>query len=561
MEEKNRTNIPQNIDDSKITREELRNLLKAMDKEGFDKIMEDYMKEISDPNNVKETNEYLKNAENTKDLPHNVKLAQPKVGFCVKSSKFNTKRSSQRQKVFINICSYVNVVPPSQDPQNPSMWSLPHLLNKGRNDQDKKGNICTTYDVVFHPEAIKFAKDNLSFKKFVCDTAINGINSNLLKADNEKVSSDYIIKTKIDYKGAEVAYINVHSLSQKEFDSRREPSDNYKTSIQKEIDKIKSETAVNEDNQESFYNRLDASVPEVVISEHHDSKPEKPVYKIKYSDLVELTKYFYDPGNKVEGPLYQKLVIELKVPKLDNINIAELELDKKKLVFKYKDMYDLSVDLPVEVDKDKSEAKFDRKQGLLTISAVIVRKHVETLPVQEDENIEIVKDEDNKEILEDSKLQTDVNTLLDDKNLSNNTIANKEDNQLKPKEETAMPQVKPNETNNDKGENIQREETKQIKDESQNTTIADIDKANKDLSTQRPANIEVNKTPMVTEQPKKIREIEFKPSLVSEVQTDQIDEEDDVQQNVQTTKFGEQKQDVNKLYFFNFNCNLIYEID
>ena len=42
-----------------MTRHELRNVLKAMDKDGFSNIMQDYVKEISDPNNVKEQNEFL----------------------------------------------------------------------------------------------------------------------------------------------------------------------------------------------------------------------------------------------------------------------------------------------------------------------------------------------------------------------------------------------------------------------------------------------------------------------------------------------------------------------
>ena len=102
--------------EGKITKEELRNVLKAMDKEGFDALMGDYIKEISNPENVKETNQYLKQAEETNDLPKNVKLAKPVAGFCLKSSKINLKRPSARQKVYINIVYYEGVKAPAKDP-------------------------------------------------------------------------------------------------------------------------------------------------------------------------------------------------------------------------------------------------------------------------------------------------------------------------------------------------------------------------------------------------------------------------------------------------------------
>jgi hypothetical protein len=92
--------------ENKITRDELRNVLKAMDKEGFETLMGDYIKEISNPENVKESNEYLKQAQETNDLPKNVKLALPKKAFCLKSMKVNIKRPAAKQKVFINIVTF-----------------------------------------------------------------------------------------------------------------------------------------------------------------------------------------------------------------------------------------------------------------------------------------------------------------------------------------------------------------------------------------------------------------------------------------------------------------------
>ena len=91
-------------DDKRITRKEARDLLTALDKPEFGGLMDDYLKEISDPNNIKETNQFLKESEEKKDLPANVRLAKPTPGFCIRSEKYSIKHPSQRKKVFINIC-------------------------------------------------------------------------------------------------------------------------------------------------------------------------------------------------------------------------------------------------------------------------------------------------------------------------------------------------------------------------------------------------------------------------------------------------------------------------
>ena len=398
-------NPPKNpaIDDSKITKDELKNILKAMDKDGFDKIMEEYMKEISDPNNITETNQYLRECMERKDLPANVKLVQPNEGFVIKSTKFSIKKPGIRHKVFINLVSLKEINPPEIN-EKTRMCSLPHLLNKQRNDQDKKGNICYTFDVAFNPDAFKRAGDNMAFKKYICDTAINGINNNILKSTQEKISNDYIIKTKLKYKGIEISLMNINTVQMEnkngtDFSHQLESAENYKTQIQKEIDDLKNKKNEDNDEEDKIFDKpdLDCEISQKEIDENkknfileENKKNVKPEYKIKYSDDVQLHKYFYSPNNFKAGDQYSKLIIDIKVPRIENINLAEVELDEKKLNFKYTDVYTLDIDLPVCVDKNTSDAKFDKHRGLLSISAIIVRKYKEELRIKEDENIEKV---------------------------------------------------------------------------------------------------------------------------------------------------------------------------
>ena len=56
-----------------------------------------------------------------------------------------------------------------------------------------------TYDVVFHPDVEKFTIYP-EFKKFACDTAIDGIKK-VVAENKEKVSNDYKILKHINCKG------------------------------------------------------------------------------------------------------------------------------------------------------------------------------------------------------------------------------------------------------------------------------------------------------------------------------------------------------------------------
>lgn len=56
-----------------------------------------------------------------------------------------------------------------------------------------------TYDVVFHPDVARFCQYP-EFKKFVSDTAIDGVNR-VVAENKEKVSSDYKILKHINCKG------------------------------------------------------------------------------------------------------------------------------------------------------------------------------------------------------------------------------------------------------------------------------------------------------------------------------------------------------------------------
>ena len=473
-------------DDKRITRKEARDLLTALDKPEFGGLMDDYIKEISNPNNIKETNQFLKESEEKKDLPANVKLAKPKEGFCIRSEKYNIKRPSQRKKVFINIVSLEDVQEPQND--NNNMWKLPYLLNPGRHDQDKKGKYCTTYDVVFNPKAIELANGNLAFKKFVCDTAIEGINNQILAKEEEKISKDFVMK-KFNYKGLEVSYVNVHTLNKGDMDDRKEPSEFHKTQVMKEVEKLKAEQDKKKEEEKKdgdieVYDEPDVDSKENVndvikTKKQIDKDSKEPIYQIKYSNNFELNKFFYNPQGFEETPKidYKKIIIEINTPLMEGISDAELEIDTKKLKFKYKDIYLLNLDLPIEIIRDSTKAKFEKAKKILTLSADIVHKKQQIPEKKIDENMEIINEEEEKRKEEEKKKKEEEERIKKEMEEQK-----KKEEELRIKKEKEMKEKQEKERIEKEKKDKERKEKEQVEKNKEETVFIRGKKDNNDNS-------------------------------------------------------------------------------
>jgi len=88
---------------------------------------------------------------------------------------------------------------------------------------------------------------------------------------------------------------------------------------------------------------------------------------------------------------------------MEGISDAELEIDTKKLKFKYKDIYLLNLDLPIEVNRDTTKAKFEKAKKILTLSADIIHKEQKMPEKKIDENMEIINEEEEKRKEEEKK--------------------------------------------------------------------------------------------------------------------------------------------------------------
>ena len=550
--------------DGTITRKEARDLLHALDKPEFSGLMDNYINEISDPNNIKETNQFLKESEERKDLPSNVKLCKPTPGFCIKSEKYNIKRPGNRQKVFINICSYDEVPEPKSDSNN--MWSLPHLLNKGRHDQDKNKKVCTTFDVVFNSKAIKLSNENIAFKKFVCDTAINGINNQLLAKTEEKISSDFVVKTKFNYKGLEVAYINIHSLNKGEMDDRKEPNEFHKTEIMKEVEKIKNESKKEDkkeeedDDEEKVYDQPDVGEinKDIKIQKEIDINNKVPIYKIKYSNTFDINNFFYQPEgvNEVQEN-YKRMIIDIETPRMNSAGDAELEVDIKQLKFSYKDIYKLDIALPIEIKKETVRAKFDKTKKILSISADINRKEVVMPKPKEDENIEIVKDDEEQRQLEREQKR---------KEEEEKKKKEKEEEELRRQEEERKEKEK--KILEAKKKREEEEKNKEVIIKGKKEEVKKEDLPLKEVKYKIEDNKEEQKTKEKEDNKKLVQEVTTtnEKAIVKHNQKDEDDEEptnNNQKENTSITPTRYLPQDENKtpLVFLNFNNDWVYEVE
>ena len=79
---------------------EVKAFSKAMEKDEFRGMLNDYVDEISDPKHKPEMKQYLKQMEEQGDLPPGTALIQPKAGFCAKTTV--KKMVSERNKTYFD---------------------------------------------------------------------------------------------------------------------------------------------------------------------------------------------------------------------------------------------------------------------------------------------------------------------------------------------------------------------------------------------------------------------------------------------------------------------------
>jgi hypothetical protein len=375
-------------EDIKITRQEMNNVLKALEKPEFQGLLEEYVDEISDPKNKAEQEAYLKQMEAQNDLPTGTKLVRPTGAFCIKTHIRRMIRKQRKdvkyvdQKVFINLCSCPEVDKPTKklaenQTEKGYHWSLPYTLSKGRAERDRKNNVCMVYDVIFHPECIQLSQAP-EFRKFVCDSAIDGLNQ-YLKQGNETCSHDYKLMNNLKCKGGHPAYMTMKVKSKGK--DKNKLSENLKVEkhqpqVLKEITKQKEE----EMEKKRLKNEKKRAKQDAAKN-RGKNKPEgdsnKLSYKLTYSYDVDLINCFDGPSFSKNANIPRSIFIKIDLPGVKSLKDGKLDINEKQVKFQIEDRDSLEINLAYPVLMNQGKAKFDKSAHILNIELPINKVEIE----------------------------------------------------------------------------------------------------------------------------------------------------------------------------------------
>ena len=299
--------------DIELTKHEIDTLSQAMKKPEFIGLLREYVDEISDPKNKAEHEAYLKQLEESGELPQGKKLLRPGPHSCIKT----VATSKRKIKVFINLCQAAELLPPTLERKNGGgNWSVPYAMGQPRHDQDRKGINCLTFDCAFHPYAFQIAEGSAKFMKLLCDTCISAANT-VLQPQAEKLSEDYKLMRNLKCKGGTPGSIMV---SEHRLQNPNEPvptrEKTYKLSeegpkLYKELmaTQIKNQGKADEKDEKTEENEEKTEKNDKNKEKNIIKGITKPDYKIVYSSPVELGEFIDNRIKEYKRPKDVKITI------------------------------------------------------------------------------------------------------------------------------------------------------------------------------------------------------------------------------------------------------------
>lgn len=338
-------------EDLNLSRDEVKSIGEALEKEEFRNLLLDYVKEINDPENRSQYEKEITQLENERGV--DIKFVHPSSGYVIKTS------ADGIGKIFINVCSNSNVGIPTSTPgiddgKRGLCWSIPYCLAPPREDVDKKNTLCTVYDVVFHPETLHLSAND-AFKKLVDDTALRAVE------DSYHVSLDKINLRfpKMKFKGLKHA-----------------------TVIRKKIENFQANTAEYTDIPNYPYSSVIEKNERAESCREHLSdgssktkskeilKYTTPKYTVKHRNNLNLQDYTNDCMSKLSITTPTELVVVIDLPLLKHASDVSIDVTEQSfsLVSENPAKYKLFLNTPYKVNSSKGNAKFDTVKKTLTVT-------------------------------------------------------------------------------------------------------------------------------------------------------------------------------------------------
>ncbi|GFH60281.1 hypothetical protein CTEN210_16757 [Chaetoceros tenuissimus] len=367
--------LGRNSTDAPLTHEEVNRICEAMDndKDGqFQKLLSDYVKEISDPKAKEENELYLKQLEEQNEVPEGKELLRPTIGYAL---KFNFIRASSASlPLFCNIVQSEKVSRPSfTKVEKGKQWSLPYILSPLRMEYGSNNSSVPTFDCCFHPETLTLGEKDLCFKDLIVNTAKDCISKQYesMKSPISFLPEYTVLKS--NYKSG-IPGTMLIPCSKPTPTSTSTPS----SSLQK-----KTETkGVNSSNFKSLKKGFLLNKDKSDKGEHTGLKEVSSKRKVPFltigNDAGLVTPHYtvveqtnFDLGDQVNlGEICTNrptcLEYKISLPKANNVSDLDLDLASKDLVLRGCS-YFLDIKLPYEVDETSSIARFDKTTSILTV--------------------------------------------------------------------------------------------------------------------------------------------------------------------------------------------------
>ncbi|CAD7922159.1 unnamed protein product [Amoebophrya sp. A25] len=362
-----------------LTTDDVSRINKAMKTEQFGSLMQDYLQEISDPNNRAEYDQYMEQLESKGELPEGTELLRCEPGFCVRTDV--CFKNGQTQKCFINVCfsPLLRDVEMVQAPGGHQV-SLPFALSPPRVDQDSKSSTCLTCDFGLSENSFAQCKNNPDFLRMIVDIATKNLSTNFLKGF-EEVKNDFRVLKKTNCKGGKPYLMSVRVENLRPDKKRKKKNKKSGAAAAGdgitpgELKEMKKDATQRMKNMVESSDEDEEETTAPIEDESKTKKVRVPQHRLVHQGQLELIEFEnIQPGmseQKVTPNIPANLKLVVKLPGVASAADIELDVQKDNVVLETRFFY-LDLPLPYEILPDDGTAKFDKPKKELTLSLPVL---------------------------------------------------------------------------------------------------------------------------------------------------------------------------------------------
>ncbi|XP_066177556.1 protein kintoun [Sylvia atricapilla] len=333
------------LHDLDLSAEEAERLRRAFRDERFRELFAEFAAELTDPEQRRLYEEEVAALERERGME--VRFVHPTPGFVLRTSQEGSRRC------YINVCSNALMGEPrARAERGGQRWELPYSLAPGREELRPAGRRRLLYDVVFHPVALRLAARSARFRRLLCDTALDAVETQCgVRLDRNNAT---VLKG-VSYKGVPQAPVIRSPLP----GGAPKPPDDGESPLPP-------------------FPFPPAAVPPPAARGSSPAAPPPPPgpttprWSIRHRSYVDLQDYRHC-RDSAPSPVPRELVVTVELPLLRSAEQAELEIRGRELrLDSQRPAYRLRLLLPYDVDESGGRAAFNRAQRQLQVTLPVV---------------------------------------------------------------------------------------------------------------------------------------------------------------------------------------------